>query len=391
MFSHTRLLAVAALSVCAAAVHAENTSENVSIYGYIGVAIDSASATGGSSSKPRYTRLSDANSRIGFKGFEDLGNGTKAIWQVESSLRDITQGGTNDWGQTATLASRNSFVGLENRDWGRLIAGYNDTAYKTLVGSVSDFGIDVMGNTAADTWGTGPGYYQIFSRGETRLKNSVHYTSPLLGPVQIAASYGVDETRTSGSNKTRLDLAVKYSNGPFKLGLGWDHQNDVAGYAGGAYGSPSTAPGKSIDYYKLIAAWQFSTGTLLGGGIEQGKYDAASGSSTMRQTAWTIAISQTVNERFTLKASWNELGALHHTTLDQAEDFKAHQWMVGASYALSRKTSLFSYYTVIHNGTAQNVNLGFSPVVTSTNASDTVVLADGSSVRVLGIGLGTAF
>ncbi|WP_159877693.1 porin [Aquitalea denitrificans] len=391
MSSHIRLLALAVLSVSAAAAHAESNSDSVSIYGYIGVAIDSASATGGSSSKPRYTRLSDANSRIGFKGFEDLGNGSKAIWQVESSLRDVTQGGSNDWGQTATLASRNSFVGLDNRDWGRLIAGYNDTAYKTLVGSVSDFGIDVMGNTAADTWGTGPGYYQIFSRGETRLKNSVHYTSPLLGPVQLAASWGVDETQTNGSNKTRLDLAAKYSNGPFKLGLGWDHQNDVAGYAGGAYGSAATAPGKSIDYYKLIAAWQFSTGTLLGAGIEQGRYDATSGGSRMRQTAWTVAVSQSVNERLALKASWNELGALHNTTLDQADDFKAHQWVVGATYALSRKTSLFSYYSVIHNGAAQNVNLGFSPVVTGSNASDTVVLADGSCVRVLGIGLGTAF
>jgi predicted porin len=101
---HKKSLAalVATLFAVPFAAHAD-----VTIYGFLSSSIESTKATGataGSASdyKSR-TRVVDDNSRIGFKGNEDLGNGTKAIWQVESSLKYFEQGGTNDKGETATL------------------------------------------------------------------------------------------------------------------------------------------------------------------------------------------------------------------------------------------------------------------------------------------------
>jgi len=367
-------------------------ADDVTFYGVMSASVESASATGasnGGATKPSQMRIEDDNSRIGIRGSDDLDNGLKAIWQVESGLRDFAQGGTTDWGQSATLATRNTFIGLQDARYGKFIVGYNDNAYKSLVGGVTDFGINVMASTTADNWGSGPGYYSIFSRGETRMKNSMHYTSPVVDSLQFAASYGFDESTTdsaSGVDKSRYDLAGKYVLGGWKLGVGWDHQNDTAGYAT----SSSGKTGKSTNYYKLISSYKFDEGTLIGAGIERGTYDATT-SGTMSQTGWTVAASQALAGKWGLNGSYSRLGSLSHPTAGSPDDYKATQWVVGTTYALSRRTSLFAFYTRITNGAEQNVNFGFNPVVTSTNEADTVALADGSTVRAIGVGMTTSF
>ncbi|WP_240638263.1 porin, partial [Neisseria meningitidis] len=51
------------------------------------------------------TKISDFGSFIGFKGSEDLGEGLKAVWQLEQDV-SVAGGGATRWG------NRESFVGL---------------------------------------------------------------------------------------------------------------------------------------------------------------------------------------------------------------------------------------------------------------------------------------
>ena len=98
------------LAACAVftALNAHADDGSVTVYGVISASVESVGASGGTGgTKSTTTRVTDNNSRIGFRGNEDLGNGVKAIWQVESSLRNFEQGGSTDWGQSATLATRN--------------------------------------------------------------------------------------------------------------------------------------------------------------------------------------------------------------------------------------------------------------------------------------------
>lgn len=380
LFSGTLLIAMDA--------HAEEAT----LYGYISASIESAGATGSSyGSKPTQMRVSDNNSRIGFRGKEDLGNGLKAIWQVESSLRNFEQGGTTDWGQTATLGTRNSFIGFESDNYGRIIAGYNDNVYKSMVGSVSDFGIDVMGNTAADNWGTGPGFYSIFSRGETRMKNSVHYISPVRAGFQLGGSYGFDEASTRQASQTRTSLAARYSTGGLKIGLGWDRQNDTALTlsTSNGYGTSKSA-GKSINYYKLLASYRFASRTLIGAGIERGTFDTTSG-TRMHQTGWTVAASQPLSGPWTVMASYSRLGSLDHASSGAPDDYRARQWVLGTTYALSRRTTLMAYYSKILNGALQNVNFGFNPETDATSSSSTAMMHTGNTLHVIGLGMGMSF
>ena len=48
------------------------------------------------------------------------------------------------------------------------------------------------------------GFNSIFSRGEARYKNSIHYLSPDLFGVRIAGSYGMDETLANGGRPGSL-------------------------------------------------------------------------------------------------------------------------------------------------------------------------------------------
>lgn len=89
-------LALTALPVAAMA--------DVTLYGQIkgGLEYTKTNQSGNS-----ITNINDWGSRIGFKGEEDLGNGLKAIWQVEQSVSlDKKSGKNSQW------ASRDSFIGV---------------------------------------------------------------------------------------------------------------------------------------------------------------------------------------------------------------------------------------------------------------------------------------
>jgi predicted porin len=378
-----------------AAVLAFNArADEATLYGYISASIESAGASGSSyGSNPSQMRVSDNNSRIGFRGDEDLDNGLKTVWQIESSLRDFNNGGTTPWGQSATLATRNTFVGMQSNTYGKVVAGYNDNVYKSMVGSVSDFGLDVMGNTAADNWGTGPGFISIFSRGETRMKNSVHYYSPNLNGFQFGASYGFDESSTTTTSSPRESLAAKYEIGGFKIGVGWDRQQDTALSLSTTNGYKATAEeaGKSINFYKLVSSYRFAeTQTLIGAGVELGTYDPTSGSQ-MSQTGWTVAASQPFAGKWAVMASYSQLGSLSNPTTGSPDDYKAKQWVLGTTYALSKRTTLMAYYTKILNGSLQNVNFGFNPETDGTSSEDTALMATGNTLHVIGVGMGISF
>jgi predicted porin len=75
------------------------------------------------------------NSRLGFRGAEDLGYGFKGIWQAETQLST----GDND------VRLRNTFVGLSHSTWGEIRLGRHDTPYKTSTAK-----LDIFEHTVAD-------------------------------------------------------------------------------------------------------------------------------------------------------------------------------------------------------------------------------------------------
>jgi len=159
--------------------------------------------------------------RIGVKGSEDLGNGMKAIYQVEFGVKMTEESTTGNAasGSNDSITMRNSFVGLTG-GWGTFVVGRNDTPYKTSTGK-----LDLFADTMADNNGT-VGFDDV------RADNAIAYVSPSLAGFQLAAAVHAGgastalKTEQSNLNSDSLaeaySIAGIYSNGPFYASLAYE-------------------------------------------------------------------------------------------------------------------------------------------------------------------------
>ena len=91
-----KLIALAVAGLASSAAFAQS---NVTIYGLLQPSYDMMSVKGGTGTTTGdVTDMAYNNSRIGFKGEEALGNGLKAIFQIESKVDLVNKGGTDGLG-----------------------------------------------------------------------------------------------------------------------------------------------------------------------------------------------------------------------------------------------------------------------------------------------------
>jgi predicted porin len=164
--------------------------------------------------------VQDRNSRVGVKGSEDLGNGLKAIYQIEFEV-DITSEHDSAYNLTnndrGTVAMRNSFLGLAG-DWGTFLVGRHDTPLKVATGKLDQFG-----DTIAD-YNTTIGFQDI------RADNTIAYISPNFSGFQLAAALVPAGGDTAGYGRnweadqinSAYSLAGIYSNGPFFASVAYE-------------------------------------------------------------------------------------------------------------------------------------------------------------------------
>ena len=129
-------LAVAGLSTAAFA------QTNVTIYGVADVSVQGISASQSKSTTDaagNVMALQSNSSLIGFKGTEDLGNGLKGLFQLETGLDLAGNQRGSDADAAVSVASNNglfssgmrdSFVGL-NSKYGTVQAGYISTPFRS--------------------------------------------------------------------------------------------------------------------------------------------------------------------------------------------------------------------------------------------------------------------
>jgi len=377
-------------------------------YGFLNAAVERVEAPGGATPYEARGRVSDGNSRIGVGGSIELAPKTKAIWQLEASLNGFEQAGVNDRGLLASITSRNTFVGVADERFGSLVFGNVDSAYRSLVGSGGElggnlgltiFGLDLWNNTTAQMSGNPD---SVFSRGEARYKNSVHYLSPDW-IVRGAASYAFDEAGAPGVRRDRAALAARLKLGAFQLGAGVDWQGDtgidtVALQQG--YGLRGAAQdGVATCYYKAVASYLFPTATYVGVGLERSNYGYAQQAvpspgnpyaglvkGTMRQTGGMISAAQGIG-KLALMASFGKLWGLDGAIQGSPGDYAAWQVSAGALYALAEQFAAYVYFTRIDNGSGQSVNLGQAPLYSNGLGTDAGYLAPGDSPRGFGVGL----
>ncbi|QAA92751.1 porin [Pollutimonas thiosulfatoxidans] len=162
--------------------------------------------------------------RWGLKGAEDLGNGLRAVFQLESGF-DL---GTGQQAQSTSssnsdrLFGRQATIGLASDAWGQLDLGrQTNIASKYLAGVATPFGASFgQANSGA-----------VFTQANTaRYDNMVMYQTPNFSGFQFGAGYSfnvsggeswkVDGTRNS--NQHAITTGLRYGNGPIAVALTYD-------------------------------------------------------------------------------------------------------------------------------------------------------------------------
>jgi len=197
-----KTLAAALLSSLPLFAHAQTS---VTIYGVMdaAVAVEDTDAPG----EDRRTVINSGNqssSRIGFRGTEDLGNGLKALFNIEAGVALDT--GAAD----SALFGRRAVVGLQG-SFGTVTVGREYSPIAAVAAATDILGQGLYGSNLS-AFAT--------NRLTRRLANSVNYKSDSLSGFTVNAAYSAGERSTEPSGDL-MGVSLEYKNGGLYLGGGY--------------------------------------------------------------------------------------------------------------------------------------------------------------------------
>jgi predicted porin len=213
---------------CGAAAQAQSS---VTIYGIVDAGMEyiahQKTAQGTSASLWQLGSGNRMNSRLGFRGSEDLGDGLRAIFALEDGI-DMGTGATQQSGgnKTARLFGRQSFVGLESDRLGSVMVGRQMTPMYRFSLALDPLNYSSYGFAAQDSQFVG------------RADKAVEYLKKA-GPVEFNAmvSFGYDALNAGNVSLPvpdnfrvgkQYDLAARYLQGPVNLTVSFERRQGLA-------------------------------------------------------------------------------------------------------------------------------------------------------------------
>ncbi|HBC69613.1 MAG TPA: porin, partial [Sutterella sp.] len=214
------LLAVAVLGAFAGTAMAAD----VQLYGVVDTGLTYTHLDPDTSAKKtnkfEMTSGNEAGSRWGLKGTEDLGNGYKVGFVLESGF-------SSDTGKSETrLFHRESSLSVSG-DFGAVYAGRLTSLISDL-GSVGWYGS--MASPFGSGWGEIAGHQAVMSM-QGRKNNTLVYMSPRQNGLQFSAQYsmGDDGSENKSSTDRYAAIGVDYQAGNLEIGFLADYMNKSTG------------------------------------------------------------------------------------------------------------------------------------------------------------------
>ena len=213
------LVAAALLAGASGAAYAQS---GVTIYGSADAGFLSEKVDGKGTTNGIGSGMSSV-STFGFRGQEDLGNGLKANFRLESQL-NIDQG-TN----TGALFQRWAYVGLSG--------GFGEVRLGRQVNFGGDWTPQVV-SPFGQTWSNASAkstfnYANDDTGAGSRLSNAIYYTTPRLGGFQGGIGYSFAESGTelpgSSNNYRVITSGIRYDEGPLSAVLTYDQAQAPTG------------------------------------------------------------------------------------------------------------------------------------------------------------------
>jgi predicted porin len=306
---------------------------------------------------------------LGFKGEKAFAGALKGVFQLETGVAP------DDSGNSKSLASRNSFVGLSSTAMGSLIVGTNDMPLKSMEGTTyalwGEGDLQEIIIHGKGTWQT-YGQTSTFGNVHTRKTNVLLYTSPKFADIVAKLAYSPDEAAPASTAtvptfaQSMTGASVYWDNGVFNAGYAYQSLDNAIAPTASTSGFSMT--GNKVTFGAKMDAWT--------AGVALSTLDNNNGKKTNNWLlTGTYALGQT-----TLKASY---GASSESSSGAADDLTAYS--VEADYAMDKDFTVYTYYTQINNGSKAKGT--FQASDNFPGNSKTTLVAAGSSPHALGLGI----
>ena len=383
------LVGLAVLAVCGLAC----AQSSVTVFGVLDMSLsgyenESENAAGATVRAKRQVLSPNGNvqSRLGFRGTEDLGGGLGASFWLEAALLpdEGTAGGNvaNSGSSVSGLFNRRSTVSLSG--WlGEVRLGrdytpsfWNDNVFDPF--SANGVGTNLI--ATANGFSSSGAAVNGFQANNTyiRASNSIGYFLPAsLGGFYGQVMYAFNEKDkydpgTSTPNVLNNSRAGGYRGGRFGYANG---RLDVAA----AYGESTIADAyyagltTTLNTFNLGASYDFGFVKLFGefSKVElkidnDGPTSVGVSNASPRATGYLLGATVPVGPGL-IKASYSEVTIdPNRPALQTNGDPKASKWALGYVHNLSKRTALYASYAQINDKNGYDLGLGGSPAFTQT-------------------------
>jgi predicted porin len=398
-----KMMALAVAGAFAAPAVALAQASSVQIYGRANLGVDTYKADGaanGSADFKSRPRVFDSSSRLGVRGSEDLGNGLRAIFQIESGVNFDTgsqagQGGNANV-STGFFASRDSYGGIGG-PWGDVRFGRQ--SYWWVNGVIVQTAANYI--NAEVPWVSGANLGRV--AGVTaRTSNTIQYNSPTVNGFNGSLNYTPNSEAAGAGASTDASIrgvTLRYSG---IVNVQYDYARNQ-GPSGGANRL-------NIKGNKIGVGWPYAPGAQISAIWMQVKNDDVAGQAlfsalhdNIKQNAFTLnwehlfgnvqalAMASRLQKATGCTESVGAVAGVSGTT---CSDTDATGYMLAAKYLLSKRTGIYVSYNRTNNKANQIADYTSSNI-TSVPAPAAVVngpaagsgLAPGQDPRIWAIGV----
>ncbi|MCE4554354.1 porin [Roseateles cellulosilyticus] len=330
------------------------------VYGRLNVALEAVELAH-SLSRAALHRESNNRSVLGFQGAEDLGDGYRALFQIEGALAIDTGGG-------GSFSNRDTRVGL-SAPWGQLFLGHWTTPYLQATSGFDPFYPTTAGYMALMGNGSASTTNHVIDRAsfDRRQQNVVQYASPAGSSFSARLAYAAnDGDRGPGGSRPDLwSAALSWDHGPLSFVLAHEIHR--------AYQGPGlNDSGTKVGWAGRWGDWRVATA------IEQLRYALPSGQ--LRRNAAYASVTRQFGAgslRLGVTRAGNGVGpaGVRVGAVAAGPRTGARQWTLGYDYSFSRRTGLYVYASRIANQSSAAYDFAINGLGVSAGESPQVLAA----------------
>ncbi len=395
------LFALAAVGAFAGAAQAQSS---VTVYGILDIGYvggnDRLSPSSGAVTKQtfnQFTQSAESTSRLGFRGTEDLGGGTRAFFTLETQLQPNN-------GTFSNLQTRAAFVGLGQKGLGQASIGTQNTVitdamsptitgqFNNVVGSLlfaSRTGPTVLGGTTAfASTASSNGNTDAFT---FRTSSTLKVQSDRFAGLQVGAMYALNDendtqtSATAGGNNNNNGWGVSLNYQIQKLVVTAAYMSLKANQSTSTTVTPYTQAGQTGGTTTYAPANVAGTAggsnvrdnqAYIGASYDFGILKAYAGwvnrkvTSQLNTNQYASRSAQEIGVRGNLTKTiegWASVGNGRFTAFGAGEPTaNIFGWQLGSNYYLSKRTNLYAIYG--QNGTSNATRIaGGSPISVNVN------------------------